>query len=279
MRKIETELIKEKIIESLLEINCTLPKEVKESIDKSIEREESPIARDILGEISKNVDIAHRDNIPICQDTGMVIVYVQIGQGVILEGEFIGNTIQDGIREAYSKGYFRKSIVSDPIDRVNTLDNTPGIIHYEIIEGDKMNITVMAKGFGSENMSQLAMLKPSDGIEGIKEFIINTINKAGGNACPPLFVGVGIGGDFEKSAILAKKALAREKGTDNMGKYKSLEKEILDCINSLGIGPMGMGGRITALEVNIESFPTHIAGLPVAVNICCHVNRHKNITI
>ncbi|MFZ7119404.1 MAG: fumarate hydratase [Eubacteriaceae bacterium] len=280
MKTIDTSVISEHVYKLLLEVNCNLPLDVKDSINKSINIENSPIGKEILSQIEKNYITACQNNIPICQDTGMVVIFIEIGQEVKLVGEFIDNAINKGIINAYKDGYFRKSVVGDPLKRENTDDNTPGIIHYEIVEGDEIKITVMPKGFGSENMSAMKMLKPSDGIEGVKAFVLETVSNAGPNACPPLFIGVGIGGTFEKCALLAKKALCRsvDKNNNNLI-YKKLEEDLISEINKLGIGPMGMGGNNTVLGVNIETYPTHIAGLPVAVNICCHVNRHKSVTI
>jgi fumarate hydratase subunit alpha len=224
--------------------------------------------------------IAETENIPICQDTGMAVVFIRAGQDVHFEGGSLEDAINEGIRQGYTEGYLRKSVVRDPIDRVNTKDNTPGVIHYEIIPGDKVEITVAPKGFGSENMSRVCMLKPADGIEGVKEAILETVRMAGPNACPPVVVGVGIGGTFEKCALLAKKALTRELGSHNAIPYvKELEIEMLEKINQLKIGPGGLGGTTTALGINIETYPTHIAGLPLAINMCCHVNRHKKRVI
>ena len=226
------------------------------------------------------MDIAWESQIPICQDTGMTVVFMKIGQDVHFEGSYIEDAINEGIRQGYEEGYLRKSVVKDPILRENTKDNTPGVIHYEIVPGDQIEITVAPKGFGSENMSRLYMLKPADGIEGVKKAILETVELAGPNACPPIVVGVGIGGTFEKSAILAKKALTRDLNSNSEIPYvQELEKEMLTKINQLGIGPGGLGGTVTALGVNIETYPTHIAGMPVAINICCHVNRHIRRTI
>ncbi len=258
-----------------MQVNVQLSDDVKTAILSGKEKEESPLGCQILGQLEENMNIAAETNIPICQDTGMTVVFLKVGQDVHFEGKFIEDAVNEGIRQGYKDGYLRKSVVKDPVDRVNTGDNTPGVIHYEIVPGDQVEITVAPKGFGSENMSRLYMLKPADGIEGIKEAILETVKIAGPNACPPIVVGVGIGGTFEKSAILAKKALTRDINRSSDIPYvRELEEEMLEKINQLGIGPGGLGGRITALGVNVETYPTHIAGMPVAINICCHVNRH-----
>ncbi len=244
------------------------------------EKETKPLAKQILAQLLENLDIAGEDMIPICQDTGMAVVFLKVGQDVHFEGGSVEDAVNEGVRQGYTEGYLRKSVVGDPLLRVNTKDNTPAIIHYEIVPGDKVEIMVAPKGFGSENMSKIYMLKPADGIEGVKEAIINTVKEAGPNACPPVVVGVGIGGTFEKAAILAKKALTREIGTHSeLSHVKELEEELLEKINQIGLGPAGLGGDTTALAVNINTYATHIAGLPVAVNICCHVNRHIARTI
>lgn len=280
MRTINTEEITQKIKEMCMEVNIRLSEDVKEALLSSKEKEESKIGRQILCQLEENMDIAYENKIPICQDTGMTVVFLKIGQDVHIQGGFIEDAVNEGIRQGYTEGYLRKSVVGDPLIRVNTKDNTPGVIHYEIIPGDKLEITVAPKGFGSENMSRVIMLKPADGIEGVKNAIIETVEAAGPNACPPMVIGVGIGGTFEKCAILAKKALARDLGShSNIPYVKELEEEMLDKVNSLGIGPGGLGGRVTAIGLNIETYPTHIAGLPVAVNICCHVNRHITKTL
>ena len=240
-----------------------------------MEKEESPLGKQILNQLQENLEIAGRDMIPICQDTGMAVIFIKVGQEVHIEGGNLTDAINEGVRQGYVDGYLRKSVVRDPIDRVNTKDNTPAIIHYEIVDGDRVDITVAPKGFGSENMSRVFMLKPADGIEGVKNAILTAVKDAGPNACPPMVVGVGIGGTFEKCAILAKKALTRPVGEHSAIPYvKELEEEMLEKINRLGIGPGGLGGTTTALAVNVNTYATHIAGLPVAVNICCHVNRH-----
>lgn len=275
MRTINTELITQQIKEMCMEVNIHLSEDVKSAILKAREKEESSLGQQILGQLEENMDIADETKIPICQDTGMTVVFLKVGQDVHFEGTYIEDAINQGIREGYQEGYLRKSVVRDPVDRVNTKDNTPGVIHYEIVPGDQVEITVAPKGFGSENMSRLYMLKPADGLDGIRNAILETVKLAGPNACPPIVVGVGIGGTFEKCAILAKKALTRDLNSSSEIPYvKALEEEMLDKINALGIGPAGLGGRVTALGINIETYPTHIAGMPVAVNICCHVNRH-----
>lgn len=263
-----------------MEVNIRLSDDVKAAIHAGREKEESVIGRQILGQLEENMDIACENQIPICQDTGMTVVFLQIGQEVRIEGGFIGDAVNEGIRQGYEEGYLRKSVVGDPLIRENTKDNTPGIIHYEIVPGDQLGITVAPKGFGSENMSRVFMLKPADGIEGVKQAILETVQNAGPNACPPMVIGVGIGGTFEKCALLAKKALTRDLDSRSPIPYVSeLEEEMLEKINALGIGPGGLGGRVTAIGLNIETYPTHIAGLPVAVNICCHVNRHRKRTL
>ena len=280
MRNIHTDEITKNIKEMCIEANLHLADDVVGAIDKAEQNEESSIGKKILGQLQENMDIAATDSIPICQDTGMAVVFIKLGQDVHIEGANLEDAINEGIRQGYVEGYLRKSVVGDPIERVNTKDNTPGIIHYEIVPGAQIEITVAPKGFGSENMSRVCMLKPADGIEGVKEAVIETVRLAGPNACPPMVVGVGIGGTFEKCAILAKKALTRNLDEPSPIPYvQELEKELLEKINQLGFGPGGLGGRNTALGVNVETYPTHIAGLPVAVNICCHVNRHVKRTI
>lgn len=275
MRNIHTDEITKNIKEMCIEANLHLARDVVEAIDKAEKNEESSIGKKILGQLQENMDIAAHDSIPICQDTGMAVVFIKIGQDVHIEGANLEDAINEGIRQGYTEGYLRKSVVGDPIERVNTKDNTPGVIYYEIVSGEQVEITVAPKGFGSENMSRVCMLKPADGIEGVKEAVLETVRLAGPNACPPMVIGVGIGGTFEKCAILAKKALTRNLDEVSPIPYvQELEKELLEKINQLGFGPGGLGGRNTALGVNIETYPTHIAGLPVAVNICCHVNRH-----
>jgi fumarate hydratase subunit alpha len=280
MRTVNTEEITKNIREMCMQVNVCLSDDVKSAILESKEKEESPLGKQILGQLDENMQIASETQIPICQDTGMTVVFLKVGQDVHFEGAYIEDAVNEGIRQGYKDGYLRKSVVSDPVERVNTNDNTPGVIHYEIVPGDKVEITVAPTGFGSENMSRLYMLKPADGIDGIKNAILETVELAGPNACPPIVVGVGIGGTFEKSAILAKKALTRNLNQSSDIPYvKELEEEMLKKINELGIGPGGLGGRVTALGVNIETYPTHIAGMPVAINICCHVNRHIKRTL
>lgn len=263
-----------------MDVNIHLSKDVKCAIEEAEKKEESPLGKQILGQLEENMEIASNTKIPICQDTGMTVVFLKVGQEVHFEGGYIEDAINEGIRQGYQEGYLRKSVVKDPVDRVNTKDNTPGVIHYEIVPGDQVEITIAPKGFGSENMSRLYMLKPADGLDGIRNAILETVKLAGPNACPPIVVGVGIGGTFEKCAILAKKALTRDLNSFSEIPYvKELENEMLEKINNLGIGPAGLGGTMTALGVNIETYPTHIAGMPVAINICCHVNRHIRRTI
>ena len=273
-----TELI-EKVEKLCIEANFFLGEDIKKGYRDGLENEESEIGKEILEQLIENAEICTNELKPICQDTGMAIVFVEIGRNVFIDGN-IEEVINEGVRRGYKNGYLRKSIVKDPISRQNTNDNTPAIIHYSFIDGDKIIITVAPKGFGSENMSGVKMLAPSKGIDGVKEFVVECVKKAGSNPCPPIIVGVGIGGNFEYSAFLAKKALLREVGNRNKNSYYSdLEKELLELVNKTGIGPQGFGGRVTALDLFVEVFPTHIAGLPVAVNIGCHVNRHKTIVI
>lgn len=280
MREVSTEEITKNIKEMCIEANYTLSDDVKNKIINSAAVEESEIGKKILNQLEENMNIADSDNIPICQDTGMAVIFIKIGQDVHITGGNLEDAMNQGVREGYIEGYLRKSVVKDPIIRENTKDNTPAVIHYEIIPGDKIEITVAPKGFGSENMSRVCMLKPADGIEGVKNAVIETVKLAGPNACPPVVVGVGVGGTFEKCALLAKKALTRDIDSENSIEYVAeLEKELLNEINKLNIGPGGLGGNVTALGVNIETYPTHIAGLPVAVNMCCHVNRHKKRVI
>ncbi len=275
MRTIHTDEIIKNIREMCMEANLTLSDDVKNRILCAGETEDSTLGKRILGQLKENLVIAETEQIPICQDTGMAVVFLNIGQNVHIEGILLEDAINEGIRQGYRDGYLRKSVVGDPLLRENTKDNTPGILHYTIVPGENLEITVAPKGFGSENMSRIIMLKPADGVEGVKQAILETVKLAGPNACPPMVVGVGIGGDFEKCAILAKKALTRNLDTPSpLTHIKKLEEELLQEINAIGLGPGGLGGRTTALGVNIETYPTHIAGLPVAVNICCHVNRH-----
>lgn len=276
MRTVSTDVITKNIKEMCIEANLRLTEDVEEKLCQSGENETNSLGRQILGQLRENLEIAREKSIPICQDTGMAVVFVKIGQEVHIEGGSLEDAINEGIRQGYTEGYLRKSVVGDPIERINTGDNTPGVIHYEIVPGEEIVLTVAPKGFGSENMSRIVMLKPADGIEGVKQVILDTVKLAGPNACPPVVVGVGIGGTFEKCALLAKKALTRELGSRNAIPYvRELEDEMYEKINQLSIGPAGLGGDTTALGVNIEVYPTHIAGLPVAVNMCCHVNRHQ----
>ncbi|HBA63709.1 MAG TPA: fumarate hydratase [Lachnospiraceae bacterium] len=275
MRTIQVETITEQIKEMCIEANHFLSKDMECAMRNAAKTERSPLGRKILEQLGENLTIAGEDMIPICQDTGMAVIFMEIGQEVHFEGGSLEEAIHEGVRRGYTEGFLRKSVVKDPLIRENTKDNTPAIIHYQITEGDQVKITVAPKGFGSENMSRIFMLKPAQGIEGVKEAILTAVRDAGPNACPPMVVGVGIGGTFEKCAFLAKKALTREIGSHSEIPYvKEMEEELLEKINRLGIGPGGLGGTTTALAVNINTYPTHIAGLPVAVNMCCHVNRH-----
>lgn len=280
MREIMISNVIEAVEKLCIGANCYLNDDIKDALIEAAKKEESAIGKSILESLVKNAEIAAREEMAICQDTGMAIVFVRIGQEVCLLGGSLTEAINEGVRRGYRRGYLRNSIVNDPLIRQNTGDNTPAVIHYDITEGDKLKITVAPKGFGSENMSALKMLKPSDGIEGVKEFVLETVSKAGPNPCPPIIVGVGIGGSMEKCAFLAKEALLRRVGSKSPHKHiAELEKELLERINQLGIGPAGLGGRITALGVQVETFPTHIAGLPVAVNISCHVTRHRSVVL
>ena len=280
MRVISVDTITKNIKEMCIEANYFLSDDMKCVFWEAMNKEESPLGKQILNQLQENLSIAGNDMIPICQDTGMAVVFVKVGQDVHFEGGNITDAINEGVRQGYIEGYLRKSVVKDPIERINTNDNTPAIIHYEIVAGDQVHITVAPKGFGSENMSRVFMLKPADGIEGVKEAILTAVRDAGPNACPPMVVGVGIGGTFEKCALMAKHALTRDlKEESDIPYVRELEKEMLEKINGLGIGPGGLGGTVTALAVNIETYPTHIAGLPVAINICCHANRHVNRVI
>ncbi|MCI8642691.1 MAG: fumarate hydratase [Lachnospiraceae bacterium] len=275
MKIIHTDEIIKNVREMCIEANLSLTDDVKGRILNAEEKEESELGKRILGQLRENLEIAGDEQIPICQDTGMAVVFLDIGQNVHIEGMGIADAVNEGVRQGYRDGYLRKSVVGDPLLRENTKDNTPAIIHYNIVPGESMEITVAPKGFGSENMSRVIMLKPADGIEGVKQAVLETVKLAGPNACPPMVVGVGVGGDFEKCALLAKKALTRNLNMPSpLPHIKELEEELLQDINSTGLGPGGLGGCITALGINIETYPTHIAGLPVAVNICCHVNRH-----
>lgn len=275
MRTLNVEEISKNIKEMCIEANHFLSKDMDIAMKNAVSTEKSPLGKKILSQLQDNLKIAGKDMIPICQDTGMAVVFLEIGQDVHFEGGNLEDAVNEGIRRGYVDGYLRKSVVKDPILRENTKDNTPGIIHYKIVQGDQVKIKVAPKGFGSENMSRVFMLKPADGIEGVKNAILTAVRDAGPNACPPMVVGVGIGGTFEKCALMAKEALTREAGSHSEIPWvKDLEEEMLDTVNKLGIGPGGLGGTTTALAVNVNTYPTHIAGLPVAVNICCHVNRH-----
>jgi len=280
MRTISVEEITKNIKEMCIEANHFLSDDMDKALKNATETEKSPLGKQILNQLQENLKIAGEDMIPICQDTGMAVVFLEIGQDVHFEGGLLEDAVNEGIRQGYVEGYLRKSVVNDPIIRENTKDNTPGIIHYKIVEGDKVKMKVAPKGFGSENMSRVFMLKPADGIEGVKEAVLTAVRDAGPNACPPMVVGVGVGGTFEKCAIMAKEALTREVGVHSEIPYVAeMEKELLERINKSGIGPGGLGGTTTALAVNVNTYPTHIAGLPVGVNICCHVNRHAIRTI
>ena len=280
MRTLNVEEISKNIKEMCIEANHFLSKDMDIAMKNAVSTEKSPLGKKRLSQLQENLKIAGKDMIPICQDTGMAVVFLEIGQDVHFEGGNLEDAVNEGIRRGYVDGYLRKSVVKDPILRENTKDNTPGIIHYKIVPGDQVKIKVAPKGFGSENMSRVFMLKPADGIEGVKEAVLTAVKDAGPNACPPMVVGVGIGGTFEKCALMAKEALTREVGSHSDIPYvKELEEELLERINKIGIGPGGLGGSTTALAVNVNTYPTHIAGLPVAVNICCHVNRHVIRTI
>ena len=279
MREISAQKITETVKKLCIEANCHLTEDVKNCIRCKRNEESWQAAKDVLDRIIENFEIADQQDLPVCQDTGVACVFLKIGQDVHVDGS-IEAAVNEGVRQGYGEGYLRKSVVRDPLDRVNTGDNTPAMIYYDLVEGDQIEITVAPKGFGSENMSKIAMLRPSDGIDGVRNFVLRAVEEAGPNPCPPIVVGVGVGGTFDKAAFLAKKALLRsldERNADPF--YAKLEEELLEGINSLGIGPQGFGGRTTALAVNIEKFPTHIAGLPVAVNINCHVARHKSEVI
>ena len=280
MREINVSEITDNIKELCIKANHFLSPDMTKALDCAVAQEESALGRKVLDSLKENLEIAGQDMIPICQDTGMAVVFINIGQDVHLTGGNLEDAINEGVRRGYVDGFLRKSVVSDPIERVNTKDNTPAVIHYSIVPGDKVEITLAPKGFGSENMSRVFMLKPADGIEGVKNAVLTAVKDAGPNACPPMVIGVGIGGTFEKCAILAKKALTRPAGEHSEIPYvKALEEELLERINKTGIGPGGLGGTQTAFAVNVLTYPTHIAGLPVAINICCHVNRHVSVTI
>ncbi len=279
MREINTSEISNVVKKLCMDTNYFIAPDIKDAFEKALELEEG-LSKNVIETLLENASVASSNEIPICQDTGMVVVYLEIGQEVVLTGDYIEDAINNGVRKGYEEGYLRKSVVIDPVNRVNTKDNTPAVVHYKIVKGDKVKITVSPKGFGSENMSSLTMLKPSQGIEGVKKAIIDTVFKAGPNPCPPIIVGVGVGGTMEKASLMSKQALFREVGSSNSDDFWSnIEKELLDEINQLGIGPAGFGGKTTALAVNINTYPTHIAGLPVAVNIGCHVTRHGTVEI
>ena len=276
MREISSESITKALAEMCVEANHHLTPDMEAALKHAGESEISPLGKQIISQLEENLKIAREDMIPICQDTGMAVVFVEMGQDVHITGASLSDAINEGVRKGYTEGYLRKSVVGDPIERVNTGDNTPAVIHYNVVPGDGFKLTLAPKGFGSENMSRIFMLKPAEGIEGVKDAVLTAVNDAGPNACPPMVVGVGVGGTFEKAAILSKQALLRPAGEHSDIPYvKELEEELLERINRSGIGPGGLGGRITALAVNVLTYPTHIAGLPVAVNICCHVNRHS----
>ena len=275
MRSVDVSIVTRNIKEMCIQANHFLSEDMDIAMKNAVETEEAPLGKQILEQLQDNLKIAAEDMIPICQDTGMAVVFIEVGQEVHFEGGSLTGAINEGVRQGYVEGYLRKSVVGDPIIRENTKDNTPAVIHYNIVPGDKVKIKVAPKGFGSENMSRVFMLKPADGIEGVKNAILTAVQDAGPNACPPMVVGVGIGGTFEKCALMAKDALTREVGTHSDIQWvKDLEEEMLETINKLGIGPGGLGGTTTALAVNVNTYPTHIAGLPVGINICCHVNRH-----
>lgn len=275
IRTINIKEITTNIKEMCIEANHFLSEDMERAMKQAEKAEQSPLGKQILEQLEENLQIAADDMIPICQDTGMAVIFLEIGQDVHLQGGSLEDAVNEGVRQGYVEGFLRKSVVKDPLIRENTKDNTPAVIHYKIVEGSQVKIKVAPKGFGSENMSRVFMLKPADGIEGVKEAVLTAVKEAGPNACPPMVVGVGIGGTFEKCALMAKEALTREVGTHSDIQYvKEMEEELLAKINSLGIGPGGLGGTTTALAVNINTYPTHIAGLPVAINICCHVNRH-----
>ena len=280
MREVSVKILKNKIKEMLISVNYELSADMKSALKSAKAKETSPVGRNILSQLEENMDIAKEKLIPICQDTGMAVIFIKAGQEVFFTGGDINEAVNQGVREAYDEGYLRKSVVSDPLLRVNTKDNTPAVIHYSVVPGDKVELTVTCKGFGSENMSRMFMLKPADGREGVKDAVISAVKDAGPNACPPVVVGCGLGGTFEKAALLSKEALLRPIGEHSPLEHISkLEQEILEEINRLDIGPAGLGGRTTALAVNINTYPTHIAGMPLAVNICCHVNRHAGVII
>ena len=279
MKEISAGEITAAVKDMCIQANLSLAPDMVQAIESASEKEISPLGKKIIGQLKENLKLAKEEQIPICQDTGMAVFFVRVGQEVHVDGG-LTEAINEGVRQGYKDGYLRKSVVGDPLQRINTGDNTPAIIHYDVVPGEELSITIAPKGFGSENMSKQFMLKPADGVEGVKNAVIRTVSEAGPNACPPFVIGVGVGGDFELSAILAKRALTRPADKrSELPHIRKLEEELLETINQLGIGPAGLGGRVTALAVNIETYPTHIAGLPVAINMCCHVNRHMTVTL
>lgn len=280
MKRIHINTIIDAVEKLCIEANYDLGKDVIASFNKALTTEESPLGREVFARLIENAAIAHEERVPMCQDTGMTVIFVELGQDLHIEGGLLTDALNEGVRRGYEKGYLRKSVVNDPFERVNTQDNTPAIIHYDLVQGDELHITVAPKGAGSENMGAIKMCKPSDGLEGVMQFVVDTVDRAGGNPCPPIIVGVGAGGNMEKATLLAKKALTRDVGVHNPEeRLAKIEEELLERINKLGIGPQGFGGVNTALAVNLEVYPTHIAMLPVAVNINCHAARHKEITL
>lgn len=279
MREIEAKIITEKIKDMCIHVNHYLSEDMEETLREASLAETSVQGKAVLGVLADNLKIAKEDMIPICQDTGMAVVFLEIGQDVHIVGGDLTEAVNEGVRRGYEEGYLRKSVVKDPLDRINTGDNTPAVIHYNIVPGDKVRLTVAPKGFGSENVCRIYMLKPADGMEGVKAAVLKTVEEAGPNACPPFVVGVGIGGDFEKCALMSKEALLKDLKSKDSDYIEELKKELLDKINATGIGPAGLGGKVTALAVNIKTFPTHIAGLPVAVSLSCHVNRHESVIL
>lgn len=280
LKRIHINTIIDAVEKLCIEANYDLGKDVIASFNKALTTEESPLGREVFARLIENAAIAHEERVPMCQDTGMTVIFVELGQDLHIEGGLLTDALNEGVRRGYEKGYLRKSVVNDPFERVNTQDNTPAIIHYDLVQGDELHITVAPKGAGSENMGAIKMCKPSDGLEGVMQFVVDTVDRAGGNPCPPIIVGVGAGGNMEKATLLAKKALTRDVGVHNPEeRLAKIEEELLERINKLGIGPQGFGGVNTALAVNLEVYPTHIAMLPVAVNINCHAARHKEITL
>lgn len=280
MKRIHINTIIDAVEKLCIKANYDLGKDVIASFNKALTTEESPLGREVFARLIENAAIAHEERVPMCQDTGMTVIFVELGQDLHIEGGLLTDALNEGVRRGYEKGYLRKSVVNDPFERVNTQDNTPAIIHYDLVQGDELHITVAPKGAGSENMGAIKMCKPSDGLEGVMQFVVDTVDRAGGNPCPPIIVGVGAGGNMEKATLLAKKALTRDVGVHNPEeRLAKIEEELLERINKLGIGPQGFGGVNTALAVNLEVYPTHIAMLPVAVNINCHAARHKEITL